>query len=317
MALKDILDIVAREEGISIDNQGERSTAIAKINEAAKDLYEKSDFKEALKEEVFDLLVESQTVSLPWYVEHIRGWRWFESRIEGVINDKGNRYQSLYRDLIWFKEWRHVKHSPLKRDITNAGPLTLSIPKFESETFSITIIGATPNSDRISETINWGIDEKEKTTTNAFEEPIHSIIKSGPTNYNITIKDIDGEELSVIPNHRTQSHYKIIQIFDYESPVIIQNNSAVEVLFKERFTPLVNDNDVFLFEDKYDKAIFWKFKEHNAKNLEAAQGYFAKCEEVIYQIQSSENLGMRRFLAFSPNAFLNYNYNATSRRSIR
>lgn len=316
MALIDILRMLAAKDGISIDNADMKALAIARVNEAALDLWESQDFPESLDEKVFDVDVDSQLVALPWYVEHLRGWRFLESREPGDIAAKQNRYNKGIGDEIWLTKWREIKHSPLKEAITNESVLTLSLPIAESAEFSVSIIGATPNSEKIQETLTFAVGETEKTTTGNFKDPIYNIIKSSPTAFNLTIKDAQDTELAVIPNHLTECFYKIIQLQDTETPFSFSWDAAVEFLFKRRFTKLVNDYDCFLYGNKYDNALYWKYKELNTDNLESAAAFHGKCDETLAKIQSSASIGVRRNIGFTKNPYFNLPY-ATPDRSYR
>jgi len=295
-------------DGVPIDNPAEKKLLIQRVNEAAKDLYEKSNFQESLFEEIFNIDVNSQVIALPWYVEYVRGWRFFNSRIPGLLDSKENRYNEGRGNETWYQKWRHVKHSPIQREISNESQLVLSIPEAEDVEFDVNITGATANSDRRQDKITFAVGETEKTSTLAFKDPIVNLQKSTATKQNLTVADAEGNVLSVIPNHRLFALYKIIQIFDWDNMYIASTSAQVEVLFKKRFSEMVEDFDEFLFGDKYDKAIFWKYKEHTAKNIEAANAFASKCSEVLLNIEENEAIGTRRVINFRKSPFVGLPY---------
>lgn len=308
MALLDILKILDSLDGIQTTDPAQKSLAIARINEAAKEIWESDDFPESLEEEVVDLNVDSQVVALPWYVEYLRGWRYFESRTTGELADKRNRYRDGNSSEIWSKRWRSIKHYPLMHDINNASILELTLPAPESEEFSVNIVGTTSNSTKTQETVTFAPGEIVKVSVGNFRDPIFNITKSKPTAYDITVTDVNGNVLARIPNHRVFCHYHLIQILDSESTVLTGTSSSVEILFKKKFNDLVNDYDEFLFGDKYDKAIYWKYKEHSADNTDSAKAYSIKCDQVLGDIAKNSMAETKLNIGFTRNAFFGLPY---------
>ena len=310
MALLDILKLISADSGLPLDDAGQKALLIARVNEAAKEIYEREDLPEALKEEIFDLNVDSQLVALPWYVEYIRGWRYFESRYSGELADKRNRYRDGVGNEMWLHRWRHVKYSPFQRDIQNESVLRLTIPEPESQDLEVSIIGATTNSSRVQETVKFLVGETEKITTGNFKDPVINILKSFPSAYDMTIYDVEDNILAVIPNHRLYSFYHIVQIFDTEAIMISATASAVEILFKQKYSDMINDYDEFLYGDKYDKAIFWKYKSHKSENVEAATAYELKCQQVLNEIASNIQAETKTNIGFTRNPYFRLPYGA-------
>jgi hypothetical protein len=308
MALLHILKLAAAKEGIQIDDANQKALIIARINEAARELWESTDFAEALEEEVFDLNVSSQVVALPWYVEYLRGWRYFENRITGETAAKKNRYQDGYGNEVWTFRWRHVKFHPLQRSIENESVLKLSIPQVETVAFTVNIIGATPNASRVQETLTFNVGDTEKTSAGNFKEQFVAIVKDKAIQYDLTVKDVNGNILAVVPNHRTESKYHLVQVLDYDNYTFGVTNSSVEVLFKRKYSDMVNDYDEFLYGDKYDKAIFWKYLEHKCADAEAARAYQTKCQEVLAEIAANEMAETKHNIAFTANPYFNMPY---------
>jgi len=308
MALLDILKMIEASDGISIENTAQKNLLVARVNEAAKELYEECDFREALGEEIFDFDKGSQVVALPWYVEYVRGWRLHHSRIPGMVDAMENRYNEGKGNETWFSKWREICHSPIMREISNESQLVFNVAEPEDEDVSITITGATVNADKTQETVTLIAGELSAVSLNPFLSPIINIQKSAPTKGNITVTDVEGNVLSVIPNHRTFALYKIVQIFDYDYLVMVDTSAQIEVLFKRRFSGLVNDYDEFLFGDKYDKAIFWKYKEHQANDVEAAAAFEGKCSNVLRKIEENQAVAVRRVVNFRKSPFVRLPY---------
>src|SRR5574343_1636486 len=141
MALINILQMISADDGIDLEDANQKSLLIQRVNEAAKELYEEQDFREALDEKMFNIDVNSQVVALPWYVEHMRGWRYFNNRMPGILEDKANRYGDGKGNETWYQKWRHIKHSPIQREISNESTLKFSIPEPESEDIVFNIVG--------------------------------------------------------------------------------------------------------------------------------------------------------------------------------
>jgi len=303
MALLDILKMIDASEGIPIDDPANKQLLITRVNEAARELYEMEDFPEAKQEEIFDLNQDSQMVALPWYVEYVRGWRQYNSRLSGLVDAKDNRYNEGMGNETWYQKWRSKGHYPIMREIANESTLTLTIPQAEEAEFSVNIIGATSLSSRIQEKVTFAVGETTKETVNPYIWPIQNIIKSAPTMYDLVVTDADDLVLSLIPNHKEYVFYHWIQIFDWDYLYLSGLSSQVEILYKKAFDNLVNDFDEFLFGNKYDKAIYWKYLSHQSKNPEATVGFESKCQEVLDRISASESVGLRRVINFRKNPY--------------
>ena len=302
MSLLDIQRKISASDGITLSDAGSKELLRVRINEAAKEVYEADDFQEALEEEIFNIDVSSQVVAFPWYVEYLRGWRYHESRVQGFQDSKHNRYNEGIGGELWYRRFRHVKYSAIERDIENESVLELSIPLADTSDFTVSIVGKTTNSNRTQETITFAAGDLTHTTAGNFVE-VNSIVKSVPTACDIAVKDVNDNVLTVIPNNLVECRYKITQILDCDIAYFAATTSAVEVLFKRKFQPFVNSSDEFMFGDKYDQAIYWKYKEHRAEsdgeNTEAAIGFHTKCKEALDQISSNMHKGMKYHINFT------------------
>ncbi len=299
MALIDILRDIASRDGDDIDNQGEKDTLITYVNQAARKVYETTDLKESLVPEVFDMNVESQLVALPWYVDTVRGFRYFDGREPIDIDDARNRWGKDWCNEVYGLKYRDHLKSPFQRDVSNEGRLTLSIPLAESVAFNVSIVAATPNSARIEEVVTFGIGDLEKETVNTFKKPFSAITKSITTIYDLSIRDVENNLLSVIPNYKKSVVYRIVQILDTESAESAGTISTVECLFKIPFPQMRDDGDQFLGTDRYDKAIYWKYKEINEENDEKkALGFLGQFTKEMNQLDKEESVGKKRRMSF-------------------
>jgi len=308
MALLDILKMVEASEGIPCTSDADqKALATARINEAARELYEDQDFPESKREDIFNIDVSSQVVALPWYVEYVRGWRYFNSRLPGIMDAKDNRYGEGKGNEVWYNKWRTKGHFPLEREISNESTLRFTIPQAEDSIVEINIVGETSLSSRYQETVNIPVGSLDAETVSDFVS-VRSIIKKNPCKYDITVLDADDNVMSVIPNNRTHVLYHWIQLFDWDNMYLTTTSAQVEILYKEKLSDLVNDYDEFLFGDKYDKAIYWKYLAHQSKDQEVTAGFELKCDDLLNKIHANESIGTRRVINFRKSPYLSMPY---------
>jgi hypothetical protein len=308
MALINILRMIEASEGIPATSDADQKVLVtARINEAAKELYEDQDFNEAKREDIFNIDVASQVIALPWYVEYIRGWRFFNSRLPGVVDTKDNRYNEGHGNETWYQKWRSKGFSPLMREISNESTLTFTIPEPEQEDITINIIGATALASKNQETVVIPAGSLSVESVGNYTK-VNNIIKSAPCGFDITVTDAEDNVMSIIPNHRTYALYHIIQIFDWDNMYLTSTSAQVEILYKEKFNELVNDYDEFLFGDKYDKAIYWKYLAHQSKDQAVTQAFEEKCFGVLQKIADNESIGLRRVMNFRKSPYMKMPY---------
>jgi hypothetical protein len=227
---------------------------LQQINKAAKELYEGRDLVNVDREQLFALEGDDMLVSLPYYVEEIRGVRSHDRRERLVLGDMRGRYKSdgwAEPLLKWRERWKN----PLKAAITNEAPFTLSIPQAETAAFTIILSGSTPNSARITESIIFAAGETSKVTANQFTE-VFSFSNLSSHTYDVTLTDADGVELSVLPNVADRARYITVQVLDAIA-VSLEQPYLVEVLYKNAFLFMRGDYDEFVCPG-YDDAIAWQ-----------------------------------------------------------
>lgn len=323
MSLRTILIDLGADLGIDITSDSERALAVHRINQAAQEIYEANDLIGSLREEVFDPNTTTQQVALPFYVGQIRGIRYYDStsRQRITIQDIRSRWNHGMGNEVWMLRWRLISNKwPLKQNINNQSALVLSVPMAEEVCFNVTIIGQTSNSTRINETITFCPGDLTHTTKNNWKN-IESIRKDITTKYDITVKDVDDVELSVIPNICHSPSYVILQVLDYE----ISSQYAIEILYKLAYFPFKEDDEDFIVgHSSYDKAIYWKYLEHEYarnKDPDGALAAHTKCDEVISQIMNNNDSGTAKTINFAPNPYfqmypqLNRNFGPSYHRS--
>lgn len=268
------------------------------VNDAAREVYESADLKGSLKEAIIYFSdTDTKLFSIPFYMQNIRAARWYGSQAKIQITDIAPRFQdySWGLDLL---DWREIGESTLNVQVDNASTLRFVLPIEETEAVTITVVGKTPNSERLSETVTIAAGTLEIETANDFVIAPVSITKNRTTTYDINILDADGDVVGKIPNHQLVSRYVIYQVRD-DSIQGMPEISGVEILYKEQFQTFENDNDSLL-SDRYDDAIYWKFMEHHhaqtKDGLQNALAARAKAEEII--VQNSINLQRGKKLKF-------------------
>lgn len=270
------------------------------VNDAAREVYESADLKGSLKEAIIYFSdTDTKLFSIPFYMQNIRAARWYGSQGKIQITDIVPRFQ----DYSWgvdLLDWRELGESTLNVQIDNASTLRFVLPIEEATAVQITVVGKTPNSERLSETVTIPAGSLQIDTANNFVIAPVSITKNRTTTYDINILDADGDTIGKIPNHQLSSRYVIYQVRD-DSIQGMPEISGVEILYKENFQTFENDNDSLL-SDRYDDAIYWKFMEHHHgqtkddQSIPRALAARAKAEEII--VQNSINLQRGKKLKF-------------------
>lgn len=310
--LLDILKMVKEETGIKYDTSPpEKNLAIARINRAALEIHTMFDLHNSISEEVFDINQGSQQVSLPNYVGLIRGCRYFDNRQRVPIEAGANRYQSGFGNEVWYLKFREKEDSVLFHEISNQSILTFTLPIVETNDINIFIIGRTSNSTSFKEQVVIKAGTLSASSIGNYKDPLISLRKSATNLYDISITDIEGVQLAIFPNSHLGLIHRILQVA--ESPYIPMPNSmsALEIQYKKRYQPLVDDTDVFICGSIYDFAIFNKYMEHRARTTEAALAWTGKCNQLIGQIWDDLKAGKREQIDFIPGPYFNppYVYN--------
>lgn len=296
MSLRSIRAECAAELKIDVSSASEKAYLDLRINDACKEIWESRDLPHCLREQIFSVDTTSLLAAMPSYVHSIRAIRHYESRLPLSLRDTRPRFQSNgWTEPLW--GWRIKGKSPTSREILSAGCLTLSIPEAETAEFSVVITGQTANANRLSETVTFAPGETEKVTAASFLE-LESIAQPALHANDVTVEDIDGNELAVLPNNEYTSSYTIVQVHDNWADNLMTPMFA-EVLFKPKIYPLVNDYDEFPLPG-YDKAIFWKVMELKANSGEEGLLFHGKCEQLIMDMAKDATQGTEKRINFAP-----------------
>jgi hypothetical protein len=303
MSLRYILAELAPEVGLKVDNTNQRLYLVNQINKAWKELYESRDLIHCEREQLVSIDATLQQVTLPWYMGEIRGVRDYynERRIDLV--DMRPRYKSDG----WTKSplpqwWRDKGVSPHKRELLDEGQLTLTIPQAEAAAFSVVVVGRNANAARVSETVTFAAGETEKTTTNTYNE-VQSFLNPEPHQYDVSMFDINDNEISVLPNICERALYRTINILPhyatYTTPWM------VEILYKHVPMYLWDDYDELICPG-YDDAVVWQtIGNFKAKDKpDQAVLAFAKVKEILNNRDKNEGTGKIRQISFEENPLI-------------
>jgi len=263
MPLSDIKQEIADVEGFDLDVAAENAKVLRLINRAAKELYDEHFLYLVERERIIVPPTDSQQITLEWDVGLLVACRRYTGRQKIDIQDMRPRY----RERSWKEPYlgnpylniRFKQRQPYHTSFTNFGPMTISVPVAEATDIIVTIVGSTINAERTLESTTIPAGSTSATFTTAFTD-IKELKKNRVTAGNVTLTDLDGNDISLIPNHLTTVSYPVFQILD-RNELLGSSNNLMEILYKLPFTPFVNDADSFL-DDHYDNAIYHKTREY-------------------------------------------------------
>lgn len=260
MSLKYIRSNIAAETGFHPDTSvDDKEYLDNQINQVSLDLFNSLDLVGSLFEIVaFFTDFEERLISVPSYVGDIRAGKYYDCPAQITLRDIRPRYgtDSWANQIIDFRE---VGVSTLAISNTEYSSLIFSLPEgeVEAEDLIITIIGETPVASMVEEQLTLVAGQNSVTSVNNWVGAPKIISKNRVNLYDILVTDINETELAVIPNSELKSFYAIWQVQD-DSVINSVTSNSMEILYKQKYTLLVNDGDEFL-NGRYDEVIIWKF----------------------------------------------------------
>ena len=252
MPVSYILSQAGSKMGLNPNATSSRATLLRFLNEAAAEVYDQSDPPGSMMEQVFKVNGD-QTISCPSYVGQIRGVREVDSQIAWSIN----RMRPRYNQFNWPDSWRNLRLKnvqALMSTVVNASVGVLTVPTIETPLLQVIVTGSTANATSISETIV--MDALSKQTINQFTD--YSSVKKNLVNTcDVTLSDIDGVILTIIPNNQLAAQYQILDVSICPWLSVSTNvlEHYVEILYKQALNQLANDEDEFVFGQKYDNIL--------------------------------------------------------------
>lgn len=268
MALKYVLNQAGAKMGLNPSQPADRDVLLRFANEAAEELYDSFDPVGSLLEETFKVN-GNQTISMPMYVGEIRAVREAASWIAWHLNTMRPRFNQFN----WTDSWRNIRlinTQALAATVTNTSVGVLTVHAVENPPIVVTVSGSTETAQNVGETIV--MDATTKQTVNQYNT--YNLVSKDRVNmYNVTLSDVDGTLLTVIPNDMLEACY---QIYDVSMcPFLNQNTSVqsnyLEVLFKKALPWYQNDSDQFPAQ-KYDNIWVNKMLQLWKEEQDDAQG---------------------------------------------
>lgn len=297
--LSDILQYASEVTNIRGSSAPERAQLLRYVNRAGRELYNGWDLPGSLFERFFMIQTNTQLITLPWYVDEIRGIRraTYASKIELVDMRPRYHYRPWRQKTL---QWRLMGECALEQHITQAGRLVCTLAGPETSTITVTVTGQTTTAGLAEEEITIEAGELTAASVNQYtqDQPngIRSIVKSARTSYDLTIsQEVDAREIATIPNHQLVSKNQLIQVHDGNYSLIYSPNEGAEILFKWPYKQLDSDADLFIGTERFDDALVWKLREHwhstRAGEETLALASAAKCQDLMeklcFNIESS------------------------------
>ncbi len=263
MSLKYILDKVAGQFGIDTTNTTERAKLVDLVNEAARDLYTNPDAQLPIAlQEVYVRVEANKEMALPPFVGELRAIR------EGCLDyctEKWELHTMLpkYHKTEWknqWKNWRDKGYCAIAYESLDGAPGEISIPTADP-TLTVTIQGETEDSNKAIDIIT--MDAVSKTWTKTWTH-IKQIEKNKVTSENITITDVQGNELAIIYADQLKSRYKLVDVSQYPTHLgcctCDDGSNVFEVLYKPTLNIMQEDSDFFPV-DGFDDVLVVKVKQ--------------------------------------------------------
>lgn len=257
MSLRNILQKVATKTGADLTNQEQLDYLIQEVNDVAKDLYVANDFPNSLIEQRYYMTDDTELVRLvlPAEVGKLRAVR-YSDLVTGNITlvDMRPRY---YTGNNWIDNSNFLKfevqsdNAPCKREIENASRIKFTLKKVETQDVIITVSGRTDFSQSFSEDVTIPAGSLSVWTVNNYEEIIF-FTKNVITDSDVSITDIDDNEIAEIMNYAAESRYVLVQVSTrLLTEVYLQPGytRTIEVLYKKKFRPMQKLTDEFMCPD--------------------------------------------------------------------
>jgi len=259
MALLHILERLRASEGIHFDDPFQKTKVIELLNRVIEQFYSTRTLPGSEKTVKLDVTTTNQLITLPHFIDDIRGLRLDDAKNTGEYRDVENRFDRFNANADVLK-WDDAGTSPLYTELSEDGPLTFTLKAVQVDSFSVVISGKTTVADFHTEELVFPPNTGTKTTSSSFiANFVRSIAKNlVPTGTDILITDAGGASVGTLHSDQKNTRYKVIRIADVSSNSSLSFNHCIEVLYKESFRPLHQDMDVFL-DGSFDDLLFFSF----------------------------------------------------------
>jgi hypothetical protein len=300
MSVKYILGQAGAKMGLNPNDPSQRPVLLRFLNEAAPELYHQADMPGSLMEQVFKVNGD-QTITCPMNVGRIRGAREIDSQLAWSINQMRPRYNTFN----WPDMWRNLRlknKQALMATVSNQSVGVLTVPAVETPAIVVTLTGSTLLSSSITESVT--MDAVSKNTINNFTD-YTAVRKDRPNNYDVTLSDVDGKVLTIIPNMELQAQYQIVDVS--QCPWLQVSSSQLdhylEILFKRALPYLSDDSQEFPAND-CDNIVVNKMLQlwaEEQNKLDIAMSYDAKATRSLARITEEQNRATEDVVALVSN----------------
>lgn len=294
--LRDVKNFIKSRTDLADD------AVLREINFAWKELWASDDLPNSLFELTVVPGANEQRISLPYYVGVLRGVKRNCNRERVVLNTPRPYYQDISYEQSPYT-WRILGTSSLKKTISNATTLDISIPEAETARFVVTVEGPTDNAQKTREQVIFNIGDTAHETTNRFTDAF--ISKDLVTAANVTIAAADGTELALIYNDAFEALNTIVQIVDKCNTNCCAATSSCDcfdILYKARCPYLYYDETYVPFEEVLmQKTMEWIMMPKEGQEQKTLL-YSEKSRQLATAF-NSENMSIEKRLDLGRNPF--------------
>lgn len=300
MSVGYILSRAGHKMGLNPSDPNQRETLLGFLNEAARELYPQGDVDGVLREQAFKVNGD-QTITLPYYVGSPRGVRALDSQIAWHIN----KLRPRYNQFNWPDMWRNIRiksKQALQTSVTNESFGVVTVAAIEYPSVVVTLSGPTKTASLINEVVV--MDSLQKTTVNQFLDYV-AVKKDRRNNCDVTLSDVDGKVLTVIPNNCLEAIYQTLDVSS--CPWLPQNTSPssnyMELLYKQALTWLQDDADEYVAFG-YDDVIVNKMMQlwcEEEEKIDKALAYDTKATRSAARIHADANVATEDMVSLVAN----------------
>jgi len=302
--LIDVLTRLSADTGLSADQK--RNTLLQLLQTSAREMHKELECTKIYREITLAVPVD-KLVSLPSFIGELRGTRMHTNELPFNRDSIGSpRYVTNTLEYK-FKNWRDLGDSPVQVLPEEIGQITLSCDSVEDTTVSVLIGGESPGSSFVEESVL--MNAVSKTTTRLFGPMIFSIACASKDRlYDITIKDVIGNELAILGNNQQKTRYKIIDVSQvFWTLDTSAGESLIDVLYKLPAYNLTRDSDSFYAGDDFDEAWYnmamFFFLKPLQNRLQDAMTHRAAALDFVRSAKDSTEDGIIKKLSFGRNRF--------------
>lgn len=304
--LLDVLTRVAADTGYHPTQQ--RDALLVLLNTAAREMYDSLECNHIYRE-VTCTVPRNKLVSLPSIIGDLRGMR---KHTEDMPFPLQSMSAPRYVDERWtyhIKNWRELGHSPVHTFVSSVGLLTLNTAQAPVSPFvTVRISGQTDEAERYEDALS--LDGSPKSTTVAFGPSIYSISCVQERNFNIIVKDVDGNEIATLYNTENETRYLIVDVSKvFWSIDTAADESLIDICYKHPLWKFTKDSDVFPAGSRYDGAWYHlcmhKFFAPVENRQADANAQRALYSAALVEAKGGAEQNIEKTISFGRNKFFN------------